>query len=231
MKAQISAGLNFSMAGIPYWTMDIGGFCVEKRYEKGQRVFDKTGNENADLKEWRELNTRWYQFGAFAPLFRAHGQFPYREVYNIAPDNHPAYQSIVYYTKLRYSMMPYIYSLAGMTYFKDYTIMRALVMDFEKDPDNWNYKGDKPAIIDFYATWCGPCKATAPILDSLAEEYKDKIIVYKVDVDKEQELASMFGIRSIPSLLFIPMQGDPKMQVGAMGRMDLENAIKNTLLK
>lgn len=105
------------------------------------------------------------------------------------------------------------------------------VMDFEKDPDNWNYKGDKPAIIDFYATWCGPCKATAPILDSLAEEYKDKIIVYKVDVDKEQKLASMFGIRSIPSLLFIPMQGDPKMQVGAMGRMDLENAIKNTLLK
>ena len=105
------------------------------------------------------------------------------------------------------------------------------VMDFEKDPDNWNYKGDKPAIIDFYATWCGPCKATAPILDSLAEEYEDKIIVYKVDVDKEQELASMFGIRSIPSLLFIPMQGDPKMQVGAMGRMDLENAIKNTLLK
>ena len=105
------------------------------------------------------------------------------------------------------------------------------VMDFEKDPDNWNYKGDKPAIIDFYATWCGPCKATAPILDSLAEEYKDKIIVYKVDVDKEQELASMFGIRSIPSLLFIPMRGDPKMQVGAMGRMDLENAIKNTLLK
>lgn len=105
------------------------------------------------------------------------------------------------------------------------------VMDFEKDPDNWNFKGDKPAIIDFYATWCGPCKATAPILDSLAEEYKDKIVVYKVDVDKEQELASVFGIRSIPSLLFIPMQGDPKMQVGAMGRIDLEKAIKNTLLK
>ena len=133
MKAQISAGLNFSMAGIPYWTMDIGGFCVEKRYENGQHQFDKTGVENSDLKEWRELNTRWYQFGAFAPLFRAHGQFPFREVYNIAPDNHPAYKSIVYYTKLRYNMMPYIYSLAGMTYFKDYTIMRALVMDFEKD--------------------------------------------------------------------------------------------------
>ncbi len=133
MKAQISAGLNFSMAGIPYWTMDIGGFCVEKRYESGQHQFDKTGVENPDMKEWRELNTRWYQFGAFVPLFRAHGQFPYREVYNIAPDNHPAYKSIVYYTKLRYNMLPYIYSLAGMTYFKDYTIMRALVMDFEKD--------------------------------------------------------------------------------------------------
>ena len=142
MKAQISAGLNFSMAGVPYWTMDIGGFCVERRYEKGQREFDKTGIENADLKEWRELNTRWYQFGAFAPLFRAHGQFPYREVYNIAPDNHSAYKSIVYYTKLRYNMMPYIYSLAGMTYFKDYTIMRALVMDFEKDT-NVNNIGDQ----------------------------------------------------------------------------------------
>ena len=105
------------------------------------------------------------------------------------------------------------------------------VMDFDKNPDSWNFKGDKPAIIDFYATWCGPCKATAPIHDSLAEEYQGKIDVYKVDVDKEQEIASMFGIRSIPSLLFIPMEGEPKMQVGAMGRMDLENAIKNTLLK
>jgi alpha-D-xyloside xylohydrolase len=133
MKAQISAGLNFSMSGIPYWTMDIGGFCVEKRYEKGQYEFNATGKENADYKEWRELNTRWYQFGAFCPLFRAHGQFPYREVWNIAPEGHPAYQSIVYYTQLRYRLMPYIYSLAGMTYFNDYTIMRALVMDFGKD--------------------------------------------------------------------------------------------------
>jgi len=133
MKAQIPAGLNFSMSGIPYWTMDIGGFCTEKRYANGQHEFDETGKENADLKEWRELNARWYQFGAFAPLFRAHGEFPFREVFNLAPENHPAYKSIVYYTKLRYNMMPYIYSLAGMTYFKDYTIMRALVMDFGKD--------------------------------------------------------------------------------------------------
>lgn len=133
MKAQIAAGLNFAVSGIPYWTMDIGGFCVEDRYVRGQKEWDRAGRENADYKEWRELNARWYQFGAFAPLFRAHGQYPFREVWNIAPENHPAYQSIVYYTQLRYRMMPYIYSLAGKTYFNDYTIMRPLVMDFADD--------------------------------------------------------------------------------------------------
>ncbi len=136
MKAQISAGLNFAMSGIPYWTMDIGGFCVEKRYELA-----KEGSE--DLKEWRELNTRWFQFGgAFCPLFRSHGQYPTREIYNISPEGHPAYNSMVYYTKLRYRMMPYIYSLAGMTYFNDYTIMRALVMDFTADR-NTHYISDQ----------------------------------------------------------------------------------------
>lgn len=133
MKAQISAGLNFAMSGIPSWTMDIGGFCVERRYEKAQREWNRTKKENADYKEWRELNARWYQFGAFCPLYRSHGQFPYREIWNIAPEGHPAYQSMVYYTRLRYRMIPYIYSLAGMTHFNDYTIMRALVMDFGKD--------------------------------------------------------------------------------------------------
>jgi alpha-D-xyloside xylohydrolase len=126
MKAQISAGLNFAMSGIPYWTMDIGGFCVERRYEQA-----KEGSE--DLKEWRELNTRWFQFGAFCPLFRSHGQYPYREIYNLSPEGTPTYKSMLYYTKLRYRMMPYIYSLAGMTYLNDYTIMRALVMDFNAD--------------------------------------------------------------------------------------------------
>ncbi len=135
MKAQISAGLNYAVSGIPYWTMDIGGFCVENRYVKGQKEFDKTGRENDDCREWRELNARWYQFGAFCPLFRAHGQFPYREVWHIAPEGHPAYNSILYYTRLRYNMMPYIYSLAGMTYFNDYTIMRPLVMDFMADAE------------------------------------------------------------------------------------------------
>lgn len=133
MAAQMAAGLNFAVSGIPWWTMDIGGFCVEDRYVAAQKEFDKTGKENADLKEWRELNTRWYQFGAFAPLFRAHGQWPFREVFNIAPEGHPAYKSIVYYTKLRYNLMPYIYSLAGMTHYDDYTIMRPLVMDFPDD--------------------------------------------------------------------------------------------------
>lgn len=140
MEAQMAAGLNFAVSGIPYWTMDIGGFCVEDRYVTAQKLFDKTGQENDDLKEWRELNTRWYQFGAFAPLFRAHGQWPFREVYNIAPESHPAYKSIVDYTKLRYRMMPYIYSLAGMTFFDDYTIMRPMVMDFTVDLNTHNLK-------------------------------------------------------------------------------------------
>ena len=131
MKAQISAGINFAMSGLPYWTMDIGGFCVEKRYERAQE-----GSE--DLNEWRELNTRWFQFGAFAPLFRVHGQYPFREVFNIAPENHPAYKSMLKYNKLRYKLMPYIYSMTGWTYTKDYTIMRGLAMDFTEDSNVYN---------------------------------------------------------------------------------------------
>ncbi|MCE4562868.1 DUF5110 domain-containing protein [Maribellus sp. CM-23] len=131
MKAQITAGINFSMSGLPYWTMDIGGFCVQKKFERA-----KEGSE--DMEEWRELNTRWYQFGAFVPLFRVHGQFPYREIYNIAPEKHPAYQSMLYYNKLRYRLMPYIYSLTGAVYFDDYTIMRGLAMDFSADKNVLN---------------------------------------------------------------------------------------------
>jgi alpha-D-xyloside xylohydrolase len=125
MQAQIPAGVNFSMSGLPYWTMDIGGFAVEYK------------NENAkgeELEEWRELMNRWYQYGAFVPLFRVHGQFPFREIYHTAPEDHPAYQGMLYYDHLRYRLMPYIYSLAGMCYHKDYTMMRGLVMDFPKDP-------------------------------------------------------------------------------------------------
>jgi len=86
-------------------------------------------------------------------------------------------------------------------------------------------------VIDFYATWCGPCKATAPVVEALAEAYAGKVDFYKVDVDAQEELASFFGIRSIPSLLFIPQEGKPSMQVGAMNRQQLEDAIKKTLLK
>lgn len=126
MKAQISAGLNFSMSGIPYWTQDIGGFCVQHKFE--------TAVEGTpEMEEWRELNARWHQWGAFCPLYRSHGQYPYRELYNIAPESYPAYQSMLYYNKLRYRLMPYVYTLASMTWTDDGTIMRPLVMDYPED--------------------------------------------------------------------------------------------------
>ncbi len=124
-KDQLATGINFCLSGIPYWTMDIGGFAVERRYEKA------TGET---LDEWRELNTRWFQYGAFCPIFRSHGQYPFREIYNIAEAGSPHYNSMLYYDKLRYSLMPYIYTLAGKSYLDDYTIMRGLVMDFNADP-------------------------------------------------------------------------------------------------
>jgi alpha-D-xyloside xylohydrolase len=121
---QIATGINFSLSGIPYWTMDIGGFAVERRYENA------TGET---LNEWRELNARWFQFGAFCPVFRSHGQYPFREIFNIAPQGHEVFETMVYYDKLRYRLLPYIYSLAGHTYHHDFTIMRGLVMDFQED--------------------------------------------------------------------------------------------------
>ena len=133
MKAQITAGLNFSISGVPYWSQDIGGFSVEKRYAEAQAEFDKSGKENEDLKEWRELNARWHQLGMFAPMYRSHGQFPFREPWHIAPEGHPAYKVISDCLQLRYRLMPYIYSIAADVHFKDYTMMRPLVMDFGKD--------------------------------------------------------------------------------------------------
>ena len=145
MRSQMTAGLNYSMSGLPFWGMDQGGFSVESRFVKAQQEFDKTGVENADLAEWRELQTRWNQFGCFIPLYRAHGQWPLREVWNIAPDDHPAYKTIVWYDKLRYHLMPYLYSMAGWVHFRDYTMMRGLAMDFNGDdrvydiPDQWMF--------------------------------------------------------------------------------------------
>jgi len=124
MRNQISAGVNFSMSGLPYWTMDIGGFVVPEKFEK----------PNAEnLEEWRELMTRWSQFGTFVPLFRVHGQYPFREIFNTASEDHPAYKSFLHYDKLRYRLLPYIYSLAGAAYHDNYTIMRGLAMDFDED--------------------------------------------------------------------------------------------------
>ena len=145
MRAQMTAGLNYSMSGLPFWGMDQGGFSVESRYVKAQQDFDQTGVESADLTEWRELQARWNQFGCFIPLYRAHGQWPLREVWNIAPDDHPAYKSIVWYDRFRYRIMPYLYSMAGWVHFNDYTMMRGLAMDFNGDenvydiPDQWMF--------------------------------------------------------------------------------------------
>ena len=105
------------------------------------------------------------------------------------------------------------------------------IYDYEKNPDKWIYNGKKPAIVDFYADWCGPCRMLSPTLESLAHKYKDKIIIYKVNTDKERELAAAFGITSLPTLLFIPMDKMPQVAQGALPKEDLEKAINDFLLK
>ena len=154
MRAQLTAGMNYSLAGLPFWGMDLGGFSVEDRYVRAQQLYDKTGEENEDLKEWRELQTRWNELGVFVPLYRTHGQWPLREVWNIAPENHPAYKAIVWYDRLRYRLMPYLYSMAGAVHFNDYTMMRALVMDFNGDSN----------VYDIKDQWMfGPSLMTCPV--------------------------------------------------------------------
>ncbi len=105
------------------------------------------------------------------------------------------------------------------------------IVNYEKNPEEWIYLGDKPAIIDFYASWCGPCKMVAPILEELAAEYEGEIYVYKVNTEQEQELAALFNIRSIPSFLFIPMNDKPQMAMGAMPKSSFKEAIDGVLLK
>ncbi len=104
------------------------------------------------------------------------------------------------------------------------------VVNYEANPSSWKYVGDKPCIIDFWATWCPPCKAIAPILNDLAREYDGQIYIYKVDVDQEKELAQAFGIQSIPTLLFVPMLGEPKAEVGAISRDVFKDRIDNFML-
>lgn len=105
------------------------------------------------------------------------------------------------------------------------------VHNFQENKETWKFEGGRPAIIDFYATWCGPCKAIAPILEELAQKYDGKIDVYKVDVDKEKELAAAFSISSIPAVLFIPMKDAPRMQQGAMPKEQFEKIVTEFLLK
>jgi len=104
------------------------------------------------------------------------------------------------------------------------------VYDYKKDPKKWVFKGDKPCIIDFYADWCKPCKMVAPIMGELSEKYKGQVVIYKVNVDQERELAEFFGIRSIPTVFFCPAQGDPQMAQGALPKESYEKAITEVLL-
>ena len=108
---------------------------------------------------------------------------------------------------------------------------RKKIMDYESHPDEWVFAGSRPAVIDFYTTWCGPCKMMAPVVESLAEKYAGKIDFYKVDIDQESELASVFGISSIPTFLFIPVKGKPSVQMGAMQKEDFEGLIDKIKIK
>ena len=102
------------------------------------------------------------------------------------------------------------------------------VFNYENNKE-WKFEGDKPCIIDFYADWCGPCKMVAPILEELAEEYDGKLNVYKIDTEAEQELAAVFGIKSIPSMLFVPLDGQPQMAAGALPKETFKKAFKDVL--
>jgi thioredoxin len=106
-----------------------------------------------------------------------------------------------------------------------------MIYNYEKNTDEWVYEGDKPCIVDFYADWCGPCKRIAPIMRELASQYKDDVVFYKIDVDNEQELASIFGISSIPTILFVPVKGKPQAALGALPKETLVEQIENFLLE
>jgi alpha-D-xyloside xylohydrolase len=126
MKKQITAGLGFSLSGLPYWTMDSGGFSVPTRFSLKEP-------KPEDTAEWRELNTRWFEFATFVPLLRSHGQFPYREMWELGGESSPGYQAELKFDRLRYRLLPYIYSVAGAVTHESGTFMRALVMDFPED--------------------------------------------------------------------------------------------------
>lgn len=104
------------------------------------------------------------------------------------------------------------------------------VADIESNTKEWTFLGDKPALIDFYAPWCGPCKRLSPILEEISEEYVDRIDIYKVNIDEEYDLATAFGIHSVPTLIFVPLNGNPQMITGAPPKPELRKAIESILL-
>lgn len=159
LKEQIAAGVGTGLSGMPNWTMDIGGFTPENhyRYADGTDVGHFSQMDKEYQQQWQEINLRWFQFGAFVPLFRSHGQNPYREIYNIADEGTPVYNSMVYYTRLRYRLLPYIYSEAGKMYDQHNTLMRGLVMDFADDEKALN-------INDAYMF--GPALLVNPIYEA-----------------------------------------------------------------
>jgi alpha-D-xyloside xylohydrolase len=159
LKDQIAAGIGAGLAGMPYWTFDIGGFTPEDHYRYNDTTtvghFSEMSPEHRG--EWQELNLRWFQFGALAPLFRSHGQNPYREIFNIADSGTEVYDSFVWYTNLRYRLLPYIYTLAGDAHHRDGTIMRGLAMDFQHDATALN-------IATQYMF--GPALLVSPVFES-----------------------------------------------------------------
>lgn len=132
-----------------------------------------------------------------------------------------------------------LFSLSALSQNSDVVVVKHLtkaeflskVWNYEANPNEWKYEGDKPCIIDFYTTWCGPCKRLSPILEELAVEYKGKIVVYKINTEVERELAQVFQVRSIPTLLFCPLNDNPQINVGALTKEQLVEAINKVLLK
>jgi len=149
MKEQISAGVNFSMSGIPNWTFDIGGYTVEDRYGAKKP-------KPADKAEWTELYTRWFEFGAFVPVFRSHGEIIKRETFEMAKRGTPVFNILASYQRLRYRLLPYIYAIAADTYHRAGTMVRGLVMDFPNDVKVRN-------IADEYMF--GPSFLVAPVTE------------------------------------------------------------------
>jgi alpha-D-xyloside xylohydrolase len=159
MRDQVSAGVNFSMSGIPNWTFDIGGYTMERRfggYMDDAQVHYTPPKSAADLAEWTELYTRWFEFGAFVPIFRSHGELRRREIFEIAKPGTPIYDILATYDRLRYRLLPYIYTIAADTYHDAGTMMRGLVMDFPGDRNVWN-------INDEYMF--GPSFLVAPVTE------------------------------------------------------------------